>query len=66
MRRLGAILVILGSNLIVGAIGLAFYRAYFECIAAAGGCTGGPMGSFADLMTSTGGIRLFADVILPI
>ncbi|MFA7679631.1 MAG: hypothetical protein WCY07_05740 [Pigmentiphaga sp.] len=58
MRRWGSILILLGVNLAVGSLALAFYLASFGCAmgAADGTCKQGAVGLFLELMSSSGGI----------
>lgn len=58
MRRLGTILILLGVNLAVGSLALAFYLASYGCAmgAADGTCKQGAVGLFLVLMRSSGGM----------
>lgn len=57
MRRLGALLMIIGANLVAGSIAIGFYLAALECAMGAidGNCGHGAMELFASLMGSSEG-----------
>lgn len=65
MRRLGALLMILGANLAIGSVAAAFYLASFGCAmgAADGTCGQGALGLFIDLMTSGDGVVFWVVII---
>ena len=58
MRRWGAILMILGANIIAGSITVAFWRAVLDCSMQAqyGTCTEGAVRLFIGTMTSGQGL----------
>lgn len=66
MRRFGTILMILGANLIVGAVAAAFWLAAFGCAmgAADGKCSRGAGRTFIDLMSSSDGIIFWAVIVV--
>jgi len=66
MRRLGALLMILGANLAIGSVAAAFYLASFGCAmgAADGTCGQGAMGLFIDLMSSSDGVVFWVVIIV--
>lgn len=66
MRRLGAILMIIGANMAVGSLALAFWRASFECAIAAtdGGCAGGAVRQFIELLISADGLIFWTVIIV--
>ena len=55
MRRLGALLMIVGANFVVGAIALGFYFSNMAC-ALADSCSGGAFQVYIELMTSLPGL----------
>lgn len=65
MRRLGALLIIIGANLMVGAVAIAFYLAAFGCAmgAADGKCGRGSGRAFVDLMSSSDGIIFWVVIV---
>ena len=56
MRRLGALLMIIGANLVAGSIGVGVYFALLACLMSPRGCAGGLMAAYADLMGSRDGV----------
>jgi heme/copper-type cytochrome/quinol oxidase subunit 2 len=65
MRRLGTILMIIGANLAIGAIAVAFYVAALGCAIGEvdGLCEQGAFGLFIDLMGSPGGLIFWLVII---
>lgn len=66
MHRLGAILMIVGANVIVASIAAAFWRASFECAVQTGGgsCGAGVMGLFFKIMTSWPGLAYWFAIVV--
>lgn len=66
MRRLGAILIILGANIVVGSIAAAFWQASFECAmqTVEGACPDGALTEFGQLLTSMIGLAYWGVVIV--
>lgn len=66
MHRLGAILMILGINVIVVSIVAAYWRASFECAlqAADGACAAGVFGLFMALLFSAKGLVYWAAILV--
>lgn len=58
MRRLGAILMIVGTNVVVASLAAAYWRASLECALRAtnGHCAEGVMKLFFGLLLSGGGV----------
>ncbi len=58
MRRLGALLMIVGANIAVGSIAVAFWRSALQCAvdARTGGCQEGGVIAFFEMMTSSVGL----------
>lgn len=65
MRRLGALLMIIGANLVVGALAVGFYVAAVGCAVAAadGMCAQGSLGLYAGLMTSKAGLPFWLAIV---
>ncbi len=66
MHRFGTILILLGVNLAVGSLALAFYLAFFGCAmgAADGTCKQGASAVFIALMSSSSGIVFWVAVVV--
>lgn len=66
MRRLGAILMILGANIIVGSVAAAFWRASFDCAMGAsdGLCPDGAIALFFQQMASGDGLIIWIAIIV--
>lgn len=65
MRRLGAILMMLGANIAIGSLVAAFWRASYACAAASphGTCEEGAVRLFLHLMGSGTGLLFWLVVI---
>lgn len=66
MRRLGALLMIIGANLVAGSIAIGFYLAALECAMGAidGNCGHGAMELFAGLMGSSEGSIFWVVIVI--
>lgn len=62
MRRLGALLMIIGVNLAVGACAAAFWNAAYRCVQES--CDEGGMGLFIDIMLSAQGLVYWAVIVV--
>ena len=64
MRRLGALVMIVGANIAVAAIAAAFWRAALQCAVEArqGGCAQGGVAYFFEMMASAEGVIYWAVV----
>jgi heme/copper-type cytochrome/quinol oxidase subunit 2 len=65
MHRLGALLMIIGANLVVGSIAVGFYLAALGCAmgAPAGDCEQGPLELFFGMMSSAEGLIVWMVVL---
>ena len=66
MRRLGALLMIIGANIAVGSVAAAFWRAAHQCAIEAqdGACAQGGVAMFVELMTSSAGLIYWALIVI--
>lgn len=64
MRRLGALLMIIGANLVAGSIGVGVYFANLACVLSARGCAGGLVAAYADLMGSRDGVAFWVGIVV--
>lgn len=62
MRRLGAILMMLGANIMVGSLVAAFWLASLDC--AEGACDDGVMGQFFQRLASVNGLVFWLVIVI--
>jgi len=63
-RRRGAFLMIIGANLIAGAVAMAVYAASLACVMGSSGCAGSLPAFFIDMMASVKGLAVAAAIVV--